>query len=62
MTKKNVETQKRRMPGRAVADEDPDHSPMDEPMPTEPAQPYDVERLEEDRAKSKGAARKPARP
>lgn len=41
--------------GRAVDDEDPHHSPMTgQTMPTGPAQPFDVEQLESDRAKSQG--------
>jgi hypothetical protein len=42
-------------PGRAVDDEDPDHSPLTPgTMPTGPAQPFDVEHVESDRAKSQG--------
>ena len=42
-------------PGQAVDDEDPDASPMDEFIqPAGPPQPYDVERLEDDRRKSQG--------
>lgn len=41
--------------GRAVDDEDPDKIPMTpSTMPTGPAQPFDVEHLESDRAKSQG--------
>lgn len=41
--------------GRAVDDEDPHSSPMTgQTMPTGPAQPFDVEHLESDRAKSQG--------
>jgi hypothetical protein len=42
-------------PGRAVDDEDPHHSPLAPgKMPTGPAQPFDVEHVESDRAKSQG--------
>lgn len=42
-------------PGRAVDNEDPDHSKLaPRQMPTGPAQPFDVEHLESDRAKSQG--------
>ena len=42
-------------PGRAVDDEDPNHSPLSPgTMPTGPAQPFDVEHVESDRAKSQG--------
>jgi hypothetical protein len=45
------------LPRRAVDDEDPDGSPMDGlTMPTGPAQPYDVEKVERDRRKSQGPA------
>lgn len=41
--------------GRAVGNEDPARSPMDGvTMPTGPAQPYDVEQVEEDRSRSTG--------
>ncbi|WP_312796379.1 hypothetical protein [Tianweitania sp.] len=41
--------------GPAVDDEDPDKSPMTPGvMPTGPAQPFDVEHVESDRAKSQG--------
>ena len=41
--------------GAAVDDEDPDHGPMDGlVMPVGPAQPYDIEKVESDRAKSIG--------
>jgi hypothetical protein len=49
------ESRERPTPGKAIDDEDPEQSPMDGlAMPTGPAQPYDVDRLEEDRAKSIG--------
>jgi hypothetical protein len=39
--------------GRAVDDEDPDRSPMVcKTMPTGPAQPFDVDEVEKDRARS----------
>lgn len=42
--------------GPAVDDEDPDRIPMTPAtMPSGPAQPFDVEHLESDRAKSQGA-------
>jgi hypothetical protein len=46
----------RRPPGgKAVDDENPNDSPMDGmSMPTGPAQPLDIERVESDRAKSTG--------
>ncbi|MBP0437430.1 hypothetical protein [Tianweitania sediminis] len=41
--------------GTAVDDEDPNHSPVrGRTMPTGPAQPFDVEHVESDRAKSQG--------
>jgi hypothetical protein len=51
--------------GRAVDDEDPNNSPFEDgqqkkspitpgTMPTGPAQPFDVEHVESDRAKSQG--------
>jgi len=41
--------------GRAVDDEEPNSSPMTgQTMPTGPAQPFDVEHVESDRAKSQG--------
>jgi hypothetical protein len=56
MSKKQPKPSGSQIPGRAVDDEDPDHSPMDGlAKQIGPAQPYDVEKVEEDRAKSTGS-------
>ena len=55
MTSSKNATGKPREPGRAVDDEDPDDSPMDGlATGTRPAQPMDVEEIENDRARSIG--------
>jgi hypothetical protein len=61
MPTNNTPSRRPDTPGRAVDDEDPGRSPMEgSETPAQAAEPYDVEKVESDRAKSMGAPRKPA--